>query len=313
MVLPITFVKASGNGRASFQKFTAIATTTTICFDMDRHSKGNVGSLPTGKCSAPESKAVIRLIVSLLRNPVLNMGGIVAPLGSCKRFLNGGDVHYAVLSTCKGSVFRYTVSLSKLVRKYGINVGNLRSRIRISLMRSSKYRESRGSILVKGFTDTPMAKSARATRAAMSHEVSGLTTVPVNFKLPGGVSLLRSPKYVIHRSLFTEGLINPFMLFKFFYPEVFRYIGWYCNDTDLPLWAALGYLLRRGTPLEIESENRFRVKYWNKVNSFATSFDEVLTEVRRISALHVPHRLVPFSEENPVGSVRYGGWLCAAR
>jgi hypothetical protein len=98
-------------------------------------------------------------------------------------------------------------------------------------------------------------------------------------------------------------------LFKFFYPEVFRYVGWACNDADLPMWAALGHLLRRGTPLEMESENRFRVRYWNKVNSFATSFDEVLTEVRRISAPHAPHRLVPFSEENPVGFVRYGGWL----
>jgi hypothetical protein len=304
MVLPITFVKASKDFRASPWGFRAIATSTTICSDMNRRGKVNAGSLPTESSSALVSKTVIKLIVSLLGNPVHNLGGIVQPQGACSRYLRGGDVIYSVLSCCKGSVFRYTISLRKLVSRYGTNIGNLRSRMRIILMRSCQHRSTRGSILVRAADTSPIQEAARRTRAVMAHEIVGLTTTPVTFEFKGGVDILRAPKFVIHRNLFSEGLINPFMLFKFFYPEVFRFARWQDDDKDLPVWAALGHFLRLGTPLEMESEAAFSIHYRNRALLYGDGFEGHLDNIRRSIARYVPYRIVPFSEDNPAGTLR---------
>jgi hypothetical protein len=256
------------------------------------------------RVSALVSKAVIRLIVSLLGNPVHNLGGIVQPQGACSRYLHGGDVSYSVLSCCKGSVFRYTISLRKLVLKYGTNTGNLRSRMRVILMRSCQYRATRGSILVRAVHTSPIQEAARRTRAVMAHEIVGLTTTPVTFKFKGGVDILSAPECVIHRNLFSEGLINPFMLFKFFYPEVFRFVEWQGGDKDLPVRAALGHFLRLRTPLEMESEAPLSIHYRNLVSPYGDSFECHLDTIRKSIARHVPYRIVPFSEDNPAGMIR---------
>jgi len=304
MVVPITFVKASGSFRASCQKFNAIATTTTTCSDMGRVRKVNVEPLPTWSSPLLVSKAVIRLIVSLSNNPVHNLGGIVEPSGASSRFLRGEDVKYRVISVCKGCVFNYDVSLVKLVHKYGLNNGNLRSRIRIMLMRSSKIRETRGSLQTKSVAHSPHAEAARLTRAAMRHEVPGLVTKPVNFSLKGGVNIFKAPENVIHRSMFSEGLQNPYMLFKFFFPEVFQLVDYDATVCNLSLRAAFGHLVRRGTPLELESEAGLCIHYRNLAHSAVGSFDELLKIVRDKTAMHTPYRVVPFSEDNPRGSVR---------
>lgn len=304
MVLPITFVKASRNGRASSGEFRAIATSTTICSNMNLGGKVNAGSLPLERCSTLVSKAVIRLIVSLLGKPVHNLGGVIEPRGACKRVMNGGDVHYSVLSSCKGVVFRYTVSLVRLVQKYGTNIGNLRSRMRILLMRSYQYRKSCGVILVREVTESPIKTAARVVRAAMSHKLTGLTTVPVNFAFKGGVDILKAPEHVIHRSLFSEGLQNPFMLFKFYYPEVFRCISWADGVLGLRFLAAIGHFLRRGTPLEVESEADISIHYRNLAMMCGSSFEWFLDTVRMAIAPRVPFRIVPFSEDNPAGRLR---------
>jgi hypothetical protein len=138
----------------------------------------------------------------------------------------------------------------------------------------------------------------------MAHEIVGLATKPVDFTFKGGVDILKAPKCVIHRSLFSEGLINPFMLFKFFYPEVFRFVEWAGGDEDLPVRAALGHFLRLGTPLEMESEAPISIHYRNTAVLYGDSFEAHLDTIRKSVARRVPYRIVPFSEDNPAGTLR---------
>jgi len=252
---PIVFVKSTevSGARPQYRKVIAPIVTQFVRVQRNR-VKAN-----TTKRVSIEPKEKVRLILSLVRSPVMNGSHIIDEQGAAKRALQGKPIFYRVYVHAKGFLTHVDINLFKLMVTYGPNIGFLRSQIRTHVLRTRDFKTFMRPTVKR-------CPSVFAKHAANLKLITSLQATPNSeVRMPAPhTDLFHAPKgHGIYTSIFGEASINAFMLFKFFFPEVFIEIE-FPLDNSFTI-AMLGYYARKDTIFE-RSEDEVKLKMRDRVN-----------------------------------------------
>jgi len=240
---PITFVKSTGISGVRSQYLNTIAPTVTE-FTRVLRKRAQANTLVRGSY---EPKDLIRLLLSLVRSPVMHSGHIVDSVGACSRALQGHSVKYRVFVHVKGFFTHVDVNLSRLMAKHGSNIGFLRSQICTTVLRTRDYRSYTCIRGVKPQTKSVFHRYQSVNK--LIEDLRGNNTYQVR-KRPRA-NPLDQPAGFKTFDIMIQALVNPFMLLKFYFPEVFLPYSFH-EVHDHYFRAIMGYYARKGTIFEEE-------------------------------------------------------------
>lgn len=199
-----------------------------------------------------EIRDQLRLLLSVLRTPVSNIGYVANAPGAALRLIRREPVYF-MSHVQTGKSFRIIkINLFRHMQRYGSNIGCLRSKLRTATFSAARLAEVNAAPKRIPAWRNCFTQAARNARKLISGIFSGSALaerIPPKPKL----DIFMPPPGMGSFEVYSQASANSFMLFKFFYPEVFFEWTFKHRDFDL-LMAALGYVVRRGTVLETKSE-----------------------------------------------------------
>jgi len=209
----------------------------------------------------------------------MSSGNVSKSFGASLRLINGKAVYYSAYVPTAKSHRIVEINLLKHMQKYGSNIGYLRAQMRIVILRTAKHAEVNAAPRRIPIWRNCFAQAARKARS-FNHGLRCGSELASRCDLqPPKFDLLKAPPGMASFGIYLQSEINSFMLFKFFYPEVF--LDWDLSDHDdsEALIALIGYQVRRGTVLETENAVLARYNSVNAVYQYAIHISRRLPRV----------------------------------